>query len=168
MFSWLTNLFRPDETRDWPDVRSVPLTLDLSKQALNGIRIGDPADRLKLLGRPKFGKTNDLRYYDYPTLGVQACATPEGVVSFGVAIGDVEPSIPPAESLTLVYQGRSITIKRATRLAEVVAALGVTPKEERDEDDSEIIASFPTGGGAECSIECAPDGKVLWVELTKG
>lgn len=166
MVSWLTNLFRPEETRDWPDVRPAPLTLDLSRQSLNNVRLGDPADRLKLIGRPKFGKTGDVRYYDYPTLGMQACASPGGIVSFGVAIGDVEPSIPPAQSLTLMYRGRSITIKRATRLSEVATALGVTPKEDRGEDDDEIMASFPAGD-AECSIECAADGKVLWVELTK-
>lgn len=164
MLGWLGNLFRNDETRDWPDVRKVALTLDLSRRSLNGIALGDSAEKLKLLGRPTFSRNSDFGYYDYPTLGLQICASQGRIVSFGVALGPVEPSIPPnADGLTIVWQGRSAAARPGTRLQSVVSALGVTTREDRDDD--ELVATVMLGD-AEANLECTLDGALQWVELS--
>lgn len=165
MFGWLTRWFRNDDpTLDWPEPRPATLTLDLGRQTLNGVRIGEPAERLRLFGRPRFSRNGDYQYFDYPTLGVQCVADAKGIVSFGVAIENVEPSIPPAQSLVVQMNGGGMTVRRGGRLAELSRSLGVKPTEDRDED--EINATF-SAGSCDCAIECGADGSIRWVELTQ-
>lgn len=164
MLGWIGKLLGGDETRDWPDVRPVALTLDLTHRSLNGISLGDAADKLKLLGRPRLGRNGSFGYYDYPTLGAQIVASDGRIVSFGIAIGPVEPSIPPnTTGVTLVWQGRSTPISAETKLAGVVSALGFQVREDRDEE--ELVATVLLGD-AEANLECTLDGRLQWVELS--
>jgi hypothetical protein len=166
MLSSLLSILLGDETRHWPAPQARPLTMDVARQSLNGVKLGDPADRVREFGRPRDRRPITAGMFMYPAQGVAVFLDKAGrVMSAGVAI-DRSPEIPqgfePAPALTLVLNGRSLVVKAGTTLDELTSRLGVSPKIDRDEE--EILANLVVGP-AGLEIEAELDGRVRWVNL---
>lgn len=178
MIAWLTERVLGDDTRRWPANVPALLTLDLTRQTLGKVRLGDPADRLEAFGRPANPRPRRTRFFDHRPAGFSVVLDEQDRVrEFTVAIGPdpLDPAVRPVSSLTLVLGARSAELRAGVRLDDVFARLGVRPKQRRsdegaepgeEDDDPTISAEFDVGTGT-CEFEASADGAVRWVDLRR-
>ena len=169
MFSWLTEQFLGDDTRHWPEHRRTPLTLDLSRQALNGVRLGEPVDRLRNFGRPDNQRPRRAGYFSYPASGFSVIVDNGARVhEFAVALvtDPTEPRLTPAASLSLILGSRSVEIRPGSQLAEVVDQLAVRGDTEHRFTEGLRTAEFEVAD-CRCEFECGADGSIGWIDFGK-
>ena len=167
MFSWLTKQLLGDDTRDWPASQTGPLVLDLSARSLNNVKIGEPADRLRAFGRPAGKQPRRDRRFRYPARGVQIDIDPAGKVDeFHIFLASVghEPDMRP-NRCSIVLHGKSVDLAPGSKLADITAALPVTPKTETDDD--EIIAKISVGP-FDCDLTCDGAGVIEFIDFYDG
>ena len=166
MIGRLLELLLGDETRHWLPPVARPLTMDVSRRSLNGVKLGDRPDRVREFGRPRDRRPIAAGMFMYPAQGVAVFLDKSNrVMSLGVAIAR-SPEIPrgfePAHSATLVVGGRSTAVAAGVTLDELAPRLGMAPKVDRDE--GEVLADLRVGDAA-LEIECELDGRVRWLNL---
>ncbi|MGI9014700.1 MAG: hypothetical protein ACR2GY_10680 [Phycisphaerales bacterium] len=161
-------LFGSDPAQQWPDVRDdEPVTLDLARLTLCGIRLREPADALRSIGRPANSKPHKQGIFIYPTLGLEIEHNDEMYIRhFGLVIvetgfdhvGDCRP-------LIITPSGPRLTIGPQTTAAELLQHLP-HPLETviANDDEGDTVTTVKL---RQCTleIEASPLGTVRRINL---
>lgn len=152
MFNW----FRKDPTRDWPEPRRVPLIYDIAQRALNGVKLGAPAEQLRYFGRPASRKYGS---YGYPQLGLEIQVLDERVMSFFFLVGSVESISDIGESDLFEF---SEPVFRAPSGEDVIFG----PQTDRLVVERALGPLSPTGDGDPTSLCTTRAGVYYGFEFT--
>ncbi len=151
----ILDLFRADESEEWPSAQPGPVLFDLATGTFAGIGMNADFQALRDLGRPANRGAVRLGRFVYPELGLQV-GTHDGRVTnadfefrdtdiFGIECatgrdGDFEPCV----VLLRRAGGAQMMVSAATTAPELTQFLGAPVSEERDPDY--FVPAFEHGG----------------------
>ena len=158
----LDTFFGRDETRDWPSATARTIKLDLRAPSLDGVRIGDPFERLRAFGRPQGRRPSRYRSCLFPALGLIAEHVDRRVVYFGLPLDDDRfDAIGPCRLEIAFPDG--CTEAPPWTIERFSAVLG--PPASEDTDEEEILTEFELPAGVVLELESELDRQVRRVNL---
>jgi len=147
----------------WKREPGLVLTFDFGRNALCGVRIGDPVDWLSKLGPAEDARAarRDGRYCYY-SKGLEVGAREGRVTSYLLVWGGSEdPRYRPFAG-ACGYRGKSLPLSGDTREPEIVGYFG--HPYWRDEDEEEILL-FYEFEDLEWQVELTPQGSLKAVSI---
>lgn len=142
MFKFLSNLFYKDETSNWEAVRKVPLRLNLSTESLNDVRIGDPAEKLRVFGRPDNLHPFRAARFEYQFLGFDVEIENGKIINFGFKFNEMfQQNFIGCELNITFLNGGQITVNRFTKRADIEQILGESSNKGFDKDEGYYYSS---------------------------
>ncbi len=157
------DLFRHDQSEEWPEEREQPLVLDPGDQSLNGVQIGDAGEELARFGRPSNPKPFKHGRFLYDRMGVVIELEKDRVHYFGCPVRRVDiDDVGPCVVSVVCPDGVQISVADGT-MAETLLAHLPEPS-ETDVDDQETVYLF-VFGEHQLELEFAPDRHVRRLNL---
>ncbi len=151
----ILDLFRADETEEWPSAQPGPVLFDLGAGTFAGIGMNADYQTLSDLGRPANRGAVRLGRFVYPELGLQVGTSDGRVTSadfefrdtdiFGIECatgrdGDFEPCVVQLRRA----DGAQLMVSAETTAPQLTKFLGSPISEERDPDY--FVPAFEYGG----------------------
>jgi hypothetical protein len=160
LLDWLSG--KSDPTKGWVRDPALKLTLDFRLGALCAVTLGEPAERLAILGPAEDRRAaleGDLHYF---TLGLGVGVSGGGIESVTLWWRDYLDRGYRAYAGTVVSDGKNLGLGPATTEAELLSVLG--QPYWRDRDDSETILFYEVkdawGRLTERQVELDEEGRL--------
>lgn len=137
-----------DPTEYWPQANVFQPVLDLRTMSLNTIRLGDPENSVKCLGKPDNPRPAKSGRYWYVRSGAEVEIGGNAVDYFAVILapeGNFFPkeNLQPTTARLVRADGNGMELSCRTQIAELRSFLGASPVTEPD--DSEILDTYTLG-----------------------
>jgi hypothetical protein len=161
-----SRVLEKDPADAWPEAGVRGLVLAFDDGSLNGVRLGQPAERLRIFGRPDNRRPSRSGRYIFRRLGL-VVETEKGSVDYlAFVVEDLERlGLEPCRVTLELAGGARLHLGPGAVQREIVAALG--EPEERDEDAEERIHVY-RGKGIRREIEYALDGRLRRLNVFRG
>lgn len=157
------DLFRHDQSEEWPEEREQSLVLDLREQSLNGIQIGAAGEMLEKFGRPSNAKPFKHRQFLYERMGIVIELEKDLVNYFGCPVQRMDTDdVGPCVVTVICPDGAQISIAENTEAESLLAHL--PEPADTDVDDLETVYTFGVGQH-QLELEVSPDGQIRRLNL---
>lgn len=146
--------FFTDESSSWEPSRKTPLHLNFQTESLNGVRIGDAPEKLRVFGRPDNRQPFKNSRFEYHLLGFEAEHEDGQIINFCFMVNPLPSAVlnyfgnatykegPPefanCELVLTAVSGRQLNINRFTTSSDVERILGAPD----DEDSGVKMSSY--------------------------